>query len=165
MPSTFRKFIETCSPSLVREKYNTVLTIKDAVKVNAPRLGMAVNKYGSTKMKGYIKLWLIDLNMMSGVSRPLNEAQLDFTANSIINKYRELSIADINLIFNNAIEGKYGQFYESLAPPKILSWFDEYLSVRMEICESMSFENHLSNKDNPDYNRGSEITVKQLFKK
>ena len=165
MPSTFNSFATIYSPSLVREKYNTVLTIKDAVKVNAPRLGKAVNEYGSTKMKGYIKLWLIDLNMMSGVSRPLNEPQLDFIANSIINKCRELSIVDINLIFNNAIEGKYGQFYESLSPPKILSWFDEYLSVRMDICESMSFENHLSNKDNPDYNRGSEITVKKFLKK
>ena len=115
-------------------------------------------------MKSYIKLWLIDLNMMSGVSRPLNEAQLDFIANTIINKHRDLSIADINVIFNNAIEGVYGQFYESLSPPKVLLWFTEYSTLRMDVCESMSFEKHLETKESYHDNRNSKLTVKQFLK-
>jgi hypothetical protein len=156
--------MQISSPSAARVEYFKVLTIESAIKINAPRLGMAINTYGSTKMKGYIKLWLIDLNMMSGVSRPLNEAQLDFIANNIITKYRDLSIADINLIFNNAIEGKYGQFYESLSPPKILSWFVDYLTLRMDVCESMSYEKHLENKESYHDPRNSEMTVKQFLK-
>jgi len=154
----------TYNPENSRQIYSKALTIQDAVKVDSPRLGHAVNAYGDKKMKGYIKLWLIDLNMMSGVSRPLNEAQLDLIANNIVIKHRNLSIADINLIFNNAIEGKYGQFYESLSPPKILSWFVEYSSLRMDVCESMSYESHLQNKDSSNDPRGSELTVKQYLK-
>ncbi len=153
------------SLSSVRKNYSKVLTIKDAIKADAPRLGQTIKIYGDTKIQVYIKLWLIDLNMMSGVTRPLNEAQLDFIANNIVTKYRELSIADINLIFNNAIEGVYGQFYESLTPPKILSWFVDYLSLRMTVCESMSFDKHLENKDNYNDPRNSEISIKKYLKK
>ncbi len=135
-----------------------------AIKTGAPRLGAAIKAYGDVKMSAYIKLWLIDLNMMSGVSRPLNDAQLYFTANSIINNYRELSIADINLIFSKAISGDYGQFYEALTPPKVLSWFKDYSLLRMDVCASMAYEKHLLNKENSHEPRNSGTTVKQFIK-
>lgn len=81
----------------------------------------------------------------------------------IISDYSALKISDITFIFKNAISGKYGEFYESLTIPKILSWFAEHFEQRCEIAETMSNQEH-SSFTNASVVKWDSKVVEEMFK-
>ena len=152
------------TPSLIRKKFKQVTTISAAVEIDAPRLNVMIRETGAENVEKFIKRWLIDLNMTLDLSKPLSEIQIDFIAEIITQEYRDLSLADIDLIFKSAIKGDYGEFYENLNPPKVLRWFSDYQSERMEYCSMKTQRNHAQIKESPHADRNSEMTVKQFLK-
>ena len=134
------------TPSEQKTKLIQVKSIDDAIKIKSPSIGQICNEYDIKKTQAYIKLWIVDLMFSLNLKRTLNEFQIDEVALLICSEYRSLTKADINLIFRDAKLGKYGAFYESLDVPKILGWFAEYHSNRMEAYERKNFNEHLQEK-------------------
>ena len=82
-----------------------------------------------------------------------------------MNDYRSgLTIADLSLIFRNIQTGKYGELYGALNPPKILGWFSQYFSERMNICENNSNTQHSQRKESRNEPRNSETSIKGFLK-
>ena len=97
-----------------------------------------INEYGRVKVEAYIKLWLVNLNDFLNLKHPMTEEQIDFIAETIAEDFRQTSIGDINIIFKNAKKGVYGEFYERLSAPKVVSWFKKYYEDRVQMCAEMS---------------------------
>ena len=52
----------------------------------------------------------------------------------------------LQLLFRKILSGEYGELYESLNPPKILTFFRNYLNERMNVGAEMSIRKHLEYK-------------------
>lgn len=76
---------------------------------------------------------MIELSELVNVKRELSEKQIDTIAMEVVNRHYALTMADIHVIFKKAINGEFGDFYESLDVPKVLKWFDQYFDERCEI--------------------------------
>lgn len=106
--------------------------------VRTPSVASLVKTYGAKVTEAYIKVWLINLNSSLNLKRPLEEHHIDECAFLIVSEYKNICIADINIIFKNAKLGKYGELYESLSIDKILRWFSDYFNVRCDVAGEMS---------------------------
>lgn len=98
--------------------------------------------YGPEKTEAYIQLWLVDLNECLNLNRPLKEHHIEQIAFMIMQSYKNISIADLNLIFSKAKKGGYGQFFESLSMPKVLGWFEEYYNDRADTAGEIARRKH-----------------------
>jgi len=109
-------------------------TVAVACKVETPSLARLKKEYSPEKIHALVASYLIDLSLLLGLKRPLNEVQIEFIANEIVARYWYFTIADINVIFRRAKSGYYGEFYESINPPKILNWFSQYEFEKDQHC-------------------------------
>ena len=130
---TLQKISEVYHPvNCLEQSYQKIRDVQDAINLPSKSLGEFKRLYGIDFVVSYLKLWLIDLSSSVNVKTKLTESQEAFIAERIYHKY-PLKITDITLFFRNIKEGKYGQFYESLSPDKILSWLDKYWNERLEV--------------------------------
>lgn len=126
------------NPSSCIKNLKHVTTVSKALTAGTPSIARMVKFFGETKVEAYIKLWLVSLNESVNLKRPLKENQIDECAIRIVSKHRHVTIADINIIFNRAKMGEYGEFFESLSMPKILKWFKDYFEERCEVAAFQS---------------------------
>ena len=145
---TKTKFLETYKPSNAFRLFNKVTTVKKAIALNgnAPSVGDILRAYGDSFIEAYIKIWLINLNDSLGLKRPLTESQMDETAMTIVEDYKNLNLSDINLVFKGMKTGEFGEYYESLNMAKVIGIFKEYFENRMTVAANMSLDNHLAGK-------------------
>ncbi|CAL2108208.1 conserved hypothetical protein [Tenacibaculum sp. 190524A02b] len=113
---------------------------------NTPTINSLIRSIGTIKVEAFIKLWLIDLNLTLDLKKPLKEHQIDQIAMNVVNKYRSLNIADINLVFQRAKNGFYGDFYDRITVPTVLKWFRVYFEDRCSTAASKSYQNHIQHK-------------------
>lgn len=119
-----------------------VHTIESAAKIETPSLAVMRKEYGSVKTEAYLKLWLVDLNEFLCLKHPLTEDQIDFIAESIVQDFYNICVADIKVVFSRAKKGVYGEFYERLSPPKVVSWFRQYYEDRMGVFAEINRMDH-----------------------
>lgn len=146
--TTFNQFLMTFNPSECIINYSSVNTELSAIKSGAPTLGSIKRTYGVRKTQAYIKLWLIQFNEFLNLNKPLTEQHIDEISLCIITDYPALNISDIHLVFSRAKKGRYGEFYESISMPKIISWFDKYMDSRCEAAANDSLRVHQKIKGN-----------------
>jgi hypothetical protein len=144
---TWKKFCETYTISKLQRNLK-VTNVKEALSLKTPTIGAITREFGVKKAETYIKLWIINLNEIINVKRPLKDFQIDECAMNIVEDYKHISIADINLIFKNAKKGKYGELYETLSIDKICQWFESYFDERMNVAETLSIQESNSYKVN-----------------
>jgi len=141
--NTPRDYLSHYSPKNCIREFKTVTTIEKAIEMDSISLSKMSKDIGDEKTEGYVKLWVFYLNQLLNLKRPLNEVQIDEIAFTVVNEYRNLTIADINLIFTNAKKGQYGEFYESITIPKVLKWFNDYSEERQATCAERSIRKHI----------------------
>lgn len=105
-----------------------------AMQAGMPNLMALQHAHTPEKIHALIAAHLIELSAMLNLNKPLNEMQIDFVAGEVLSKYWHFSVADIYIIMRRAKSGYYGEYYESINPPKILSWFAEYENERTQFC-------------------------------
>ena len=88
--------------------------------------------------QAYIESWITNLREFVNLKGAMSDAQANMTAGMIAREFIHITIADINLIFNNAKFGKYGEFYGRLDGQMILSWFDKYFNERCDVAAEVS---------------------------
>lgn len=137
--------------------------MQNVLEANTPSISMIKKECGELFQKSFMVTWVLYLNEILTLKRPLSESQIDIVCDLIISEYSNLKIADITFIFKNAISGKYGEFYESLTVPKIMSWFALHFEERCEIAEHISTLSHFNFNENFNEKWNSKI-IKELFK-
>ena len=125
------------SPEYMRTVLVRVTTTEMAVSVSdqLPSLAKLNLQFGQNKTAALIKLYLIDITELVNLKRPLTEKQIEYIATRVVSDFYNLTIADIHVIFQNLLSGKYGSMYDSLDVPKMLKIFQTYFDERCEICE------------------------------
>ena len=139
-------------------------SVATACKTHTPSLARLRKEYSPEKIHALVASYLIDFSLLLGLKRPLNEVQIEFIANEIVTNYWYFTIADINVIFRRAKSGYYGEFYESVNPPKILTWFSQYESEKDQHCIDVNI-NESSRLRGRDERRGQSFeSIMKNFK-
>jgi len=98
--------------------------------------------FGKEEVVRQIVKWLIELNEMMDLNKPMTNAQILMTAQMIMEDYYYLKSTDLALFFTRIIKGEFGEMYESLSITKIMSWLAIYSEERMNIGAQESRLNH-----------------------
>jgi hypothetical protein len=126
--------------------------IDDAISSNAPTLGTFIRAKGREFTEQFVIGWLIYLNDILDLKKPMSADQIQLTAIEIINTYFYLKLSDFTLLYKRIISGVYGEFYESLSIAKVLTFFRDYNEERIVKCAENSERNHKDQKSNQEFN-------------
>ena len=122
--------------------------------------------YGYEFLQAYLEGWIVNLREFVNVGKRMTDMQTFETAMIILQDYKYLTIADINLLFKRAKSGYYGKLYDRLDGQIILDWFRSYDKERAGAAVEESINE--ASKYNADcYERTSgQLAVKEHeFKK
>lgn len=136
----------TYAPKHVIRELRRCNTVAKAMSAPMPKLRDLVSKIGERAVEAYLKLWLIDLNNILDLKKPLSEAQIDDLAFRICDKYRTLNIAEINLVFNRAKNGECGGILDRVHVPTVMKWFNDFFDERCNVAADQSYQNHVQSK-------------------
>ena len=112
--------------------------ISDVFKSDNKNLSYLRKKSGKKQTLALLKLYLIDINELLNLRNPLTERMIDEIAETILNDYFFLTIADIYLIFKRIKTGHYGEFYGSINMPKVCQVFYDYSNERLDLAAQQS---------------------------
>jgi len=141
---------EQNSGSLLVNNYlnNKIKTIDQARKAKVPTLAAMSRTvhngraFGKEEVVRQIVKWLIELNEMMDLNKPMTNAQILMTAQMIMEDYYYLKSTDLALFFTRIIKGQFGEMYESLSITKIMSWLALYSEERMNMGAQESHMKH-----------------------
>ncbi|WP_376777442.1 hypothetical protein [Flavobacterium covae] len=131
--------------------------LEEAMNRNAPSLGAIRRDKGDKFSKGLVMVWLVYINDILNLNKPLTEDQIEWCATQIISDFAFLKITDLTLLTKRIISGQYGEFFESLNTAKVLRFFKEYSEERMELAESISLRDHLNHASEQTFNYSQNI--------
>lgn len=132
-----------------------VKTCNDVFKADLPSLAKIGKQFTRDTAEAYISIWITNLVEFFQVGKRMGEFQIDETAMLVMDEYYMLTLADINLVFQRAKKGHYGELYDRLDGAIILSWFRKYFEERCETAESISMYEHKEHKRSIDNTRSS----------
>lgn len=127
---------------------NKIKTIDQARKAKVPTLAAMSRTvhngraFGKEEVVRQIVKWLIELNEMMDLNKPMTNAQILMTAQMIMEDYYYLKSTDLALFFTRIIKGQFGEMYESLSITKIMSWLAVYSEERMNMGAQESHMKH-----------------------
>lgn len=118
---------------------NTIKNVDDARKAKVPTLAAMSRTvhdgraFGKEEVVRQIVKWLIELNEMMDLKKPMSNAQILMCSQMIMEDYYYLKSTDMALFFTRIIKGEFGEMYESLSITKIMSWLAIYSEERMNM--------------------------------
>lgn len=131
---------------------NKVTSIDKAINAEAPTIATFKREKSREFTLNLIMMWLVYLNAMLNLNKPMSEEQIEMCAEEIINEFYALKISDLTLLFKRIIAGSYGEFFESISTAKLLSYFRDYFNERCEFAEKESQRNHNDLKSDETFN-------------
>jgi len=138
--NTGTKFLETYNPKKLAVIFKNATSPAACIDSGAISLYGLRRDVGETKLQALIKLYLIDLNALLNLKRPLSEQMIDAIADEIVSQFGYLNMADVNLIFRRAKTGHYGELYETINMPKVIGWFTDYFNERCDVAAERSIQ-------------------------
>lgn len=104
-----------------------------------PTVRKAVKDLGELSMETLIKVNLVRMNTALNLARPMTEAMIEMTAPLVVQHILEddcdVTLADLRLIFEGAMKGQYGEFYNGIGSADVIRWIDIYIGVKCEEYE------------------------------
>ena len=132
-------------------KVKAITTVKQVLEQKTSSLAKIKKEVGIVRTEALIKVYLIRLNELLDLKKPLSEDAINEIASILTTDYYNLSMTDVVFVTNQAIKGKFGEMFESLNIPKVLKWFETYFNDRCNTAEQMS--NDERNKHNSLFGR------------
>ena len=126
-------------------------TIQEAAfNKSTPTLAQVKNQAGNNFISGMLKAWILYLNDILNLKRPMTDSQITLATSLILQDYYSLRFADLEVLFRNIITGKYGSFFESLQIDKLMKLFENYWEERCELSASSNNSKHIEFNQNLD---------------
>ena len=97
------RFLRVYSPNNCMKHSYKLKTIAEAINLPTPSISSIRRDYGATACESYIMLWLVYLNEMLAVSRPMSEDQISLCSSQIMNDYGYLKLTEISFIFKRIL--------------------------------------------------------------
>jgi hypothetical protein len=130
--------VDICLQNLQRI---TPRTMGEAMDSATPSLAL-IRKHGGEELAVQVVADLInDLNDFLSV-KPMTVPQVAMTAEIVVQEFYWLKIADLKLVFRNAMSGKYGELYNRLDGQLICGWIRKYQDERLQEAERRSQQEH-----------------------
>jgi len=94
-------------------------------------------------VKSVLMVWLVGLNEFiygNDRAKALTEYQIESTAESVLEmpEFRNITIADLSLVFKKAYSGEFGELYGRIRPDVIMKWFVKYFDNRCNIAAGIN---------------------------
>ena len=142
--------LSNTSESLILRNVNNgmIKSLDQARKAKVPTLaamtrdqrdGQLIGKEEVTRM---IAKWLIELNKLMNLKKPMSNAEIIMCSQMIMEDYYYLKSTDLAFFFTGIIKGERGEMYESLSITKIMSWLSQYSDERMNISSQEAQMKH-----------------------
>lgn len=110
----------------VQVKCRMINSYPAVFKCDMPALAEIEKNYGYEFIQAYIEGWIVNLREFVNIGKKMTDMQTFETAMIILQDYKYLTVADINLLFKRAKSGYYGKLYDRLDGQIILDWFRSY---------------------------------------
>lgn len=111
---------------------------RSAFKSDSLKLSQFAKTYTKDNAYLMVELWLLDLSNYAGAGNKLNDDQIQQLAKYFYQDAYSLNFAELGLLFNRIKKGKYGEFYGSVDPIKIMNYLTQFLKQRTEAIESLN---------------------------
>jgi hypothetical protein len=119
-----------------------VATLGEAINLSSPYINQIKREQGEPFCEKFIMLWLVYLNEMLNLNKPMTESQIRLCSAQLLAEYGYLKITELTLIFKRILSGEYGEFYERLGIDKLLKFFREYDKERFEFIDEQRQREH-----------------------
>ena len=136
------KYLTIYAPANCMKYSYKVATLGEAINLPSPSINQIKREQGDTFCEKFIMLWLIYLNEMLNLNKPMTESQIRLCAAQLLAEYGYLKITELTLIFKRILSGEYGEFYERLGIDKVLKFFREYDKERFEFIDEQRQREH-----------------------
>ena len=140
--SSKKNLLEKYSPKNCMLDFGKVKTIEQALNSKAPSIASFQRQQGRQFTEGLITFWLLYLNNILNLNKPMSEEQINLCSNMVVEEFYMFKVSDLTLLFKRIISGQYGEFYERLSIDKILTFFRTYLEERFTLAGEASIRNH-----------------------
>jgi hypothetical protein len=151
------KLLVIYSPKNCLKHVSKLRTLEMAINADAPTLGTFKREQGIEFTEGLIMAWLMHLNNILNLNKPMSDEQIEMCAIDIVNEFYALKMSDLSFLFKRIYSGVYGEFYESISIPKVLSFFREYFNERCDFAEQQSIRNHNNVKSDDTFNYSKNV--------
>lgn len=130
-----KEFLSEYSPLAVPAKTADIRSPVAASQCGLPSISQIKAQYGEQMTVLYLTTWLDNLTAFLGKKYALTEVQTVETANLIYQRYPELNIADLRLVFESIKTGDCGiTLYGEINGLTILKIFETYFTNRLQQC-------------------------------
>lgn len=134
-----KEFLSEYSPLAVPAKTADIRSPVAASQCGLPSISQIKAQYGEKVTVLYLTTWLDNLTAFLGKKYALTEVQTVETANLIFQRYPELNIADLRLVFESIKTGDCGiTLYGEINGLTILKIFETYFTNRLQQCYDAS---------------------------
>ena len=134
-----KEFLAEYSPLAVPAKTADIRSPVAASQCGLPSISQIKAQYGEKVTVLYLTTWLDNLTAFLGKKYALTEVQTVETANLIYQRYPELNIADLRLVFESIKTGDCGiTLYGDINGLTILKIFETYFTNRLQQCYDAS---------------------------
>ena len=134
-----KEFLAEYSPLAVPAKTADIRSPVAASLCGLPSISQIKAQYGEKVTVLYLTTWLDNLTAFLGKKYALTEVQTVETANLIYQRYPELNIADLRLVFESIKTGDCGiTLYGDINGLTILKIFETYFTNRLQQCYDAS---------------------------
>ena len=134
-----KEFLSEYSPLAVPAKTADIRSPVAASQCGLPSISQIKAQYGEKVTVLYLTTWLDNLTAFLGKKYALSEVQTVETANLIYQRYPELNIADLRLVFESIKTGDCGiTLYGDINGLTILKIFETYFTNRLQQCYDAS---------------------------
>lgn len=138
--TTNREFLETYNPKSLAVAFRDVKSPLAAIDSGGSNLFKLRKAHGDVKVAALIKLYMLELNNLLNLKRSLTEEMIDAIADELLASFSMLNMADVHLVFRRAKTGFYGELYENVNMPKVLTWFADYFEERCGAAAQRSID-------------------------
>ena len=159
------KFLKVYNPTNCMTFAGKMVTVADAINAKTPTIGSFVRNVNKGFTEKLIMAWLLYLNNILNLNKPMSEEQIRLCSNMIVVEFYMLKISDLTLLFKRIISGSYGAFYERLGIDKVLDFFRQYLEERYQEAAQMSQQVHNDRQSDDTFNYSNNIRRKYYLKK
>ena len=140
------KFLSVYNLENCLQVYKNLNIVDQCLESKSPTLAAIKRDKSENFCIGFIQAWLVNLNEILNLNKPMTVTQINLCSVTVLNDYYFFKVADLTLMFKRIIAGEYGEFYERLSIPKVLTFFRQYSEERMNRAEEINTAFHQEQK-------------------
>ena len=134
--------LEDWSPRKINQQIKS-RTIEGVISVINSEGLQSFGRMNPEFVKSVLMVWLIGLNEFiygNDMQKSLTENQIESTAETLIEmpEFRNITIADLSLVFKKAYSGEFGELYGRIRPDVIMKWFVKYFDNRCSVAAGIN---------------------------